>query len=141
MKTVNLKTCSNEIEAEMLKSVLEAEGIKCFLSNVTMSGYPPMSGVDVHVSEEDYPRAYEIAKASAQAKEETENMDKAETNLNDILTHALFYFIGFPAVMMLIDMFTGRDRGWLYYVVQGFFFSLFMSAFRYFEMKRGMRKK
>lgn len=141
MKTIKLKTCNNEIEAQMLKSMLEAEGIKCFLGNVTMSGYPPMSGVDVHVNESDYARAAEIAKASEKPEVPTDESSKAERTINDMLTHAVFYFVGFPFLMFLFDIVTGRSREWLYYVGQGFFFSLFMTAFRYFDLKRRNRKK
>lgn len=54
MKTCKLTTCNNSIEAHLLQARLEAEGIACILSGEIMSTYPPMNGVTVFVSEDDY---------------------------------------------------------------------------------------
>ena len=58
--TRQLTTCNNEVEAYMLKGRLEMEGIPSVIGNAIMSGYPPMSGVNLFVNEEDYDRAREI---------------------------------------------------------------------------------
>lgn len=145
MKTVTLKNCSNQIEAEMLKGHLEAEGIECILTNVTMSGYPPNSGVDILVSEDAYDRAVAILKEvepASDAKQPEPATDEPSKMATVLISHAVFYLIGFPVTMLLIDLlFSGHPRAPLYYLGQGFFFSLFMTAFKYFDLKKRMKKK
>ena len=60
MKTIRLKTCDNIFEAQLVKNELENAGIPVILANEIMSTYPPMSGVDILVSECDYERAMRI---------------------------------------------------------------------------------
>ena len=64
--TRKLTTCNNEVEAYMLKGRLEMEGIPSVIGNAIMSGYPPMSGVNLFVNEEDYDRAREIMASPSQ---------------------------------------------------------------------------
>ena len=60
MKTIRLKTCDNIFEAQLIKNELENAGIPVILANEIMSTYPPMSGVDILVSERDYERAKKV---------------------------------------------------------------------------------
>lgn len=60
MKTVRLTTCASTFEAHCIKGQLESEGICCVMNNEIMSTYPPLSGVDIFVNEEDLERAKEI---------------------------------------------------------------------------------
>lgn len=60
MKTVRLTTRPNAFEAELVKGLLESEGIPSVLNNEIMSAYPPLGGVDIFVGEDDLGRAKEI---------------------------------------------------------------------------------
>lgn len=66
MAIVRLITCNNSVEANMLKSLLENEGIECFLTNenftTLMPGYNGMlgSGIQVMIDERDNEKALEI---------------------------------------------------------------------------------
>lgn len=142
MKTRLLKNCSNAVEAEMLKGMLAEEGIECVLGNVTMSGYPPMSGVDVFVNEIDYYKASAMIKEKEYAEETKKAEDEERASMAQaLLTHAIYCAVGLPAVMFVFDIATGRSRPWNLYLVQGLLFALFMTAFRYFEIRRRLNKK
>lgn len=141
MKTRLLKNCANAIEAEMLKGMLTEEGIECVLGNVTMSGYPPMSGVDVFVNEIDYYKASALIKEKELAEETKKAKDEErESMVQALLTYAIYCAAGLPAVMFIFDMVTGRSRPWNVYVVHGLLFALFMTAFRYFEIRRRLNQ-
>ena len=66
MKTVRLTTCSNAIEANMIKNLLENEEIACFLTNENFTTLMPGcsgilgSGIQIFVDEDDYEKAIEI---------------------------------------------------------------------------------
>lgn len=60
MKTCRLTTCASPVEAHLLQGRLEEEGIESFLGGEIMSGYPPMSGVSVFVSETDLEKARQL---------------------------------------------------------------------------------
>lgn len=142
MKTRLLKNCSNNIEAEMLKGMLAEEGIECILGNTTMSGYPPMNGVDVFVNEIDYYKAAAIIKEREYAEETKKAEDEQRASMvQELLTQAIYCFIGFPVVLFIFHLVSGRVSDWKMYLVQGLFFALFMTAFRYFEIRRKRNRK
>lgn len=66
MKTTILTTCNNNIEASMVQSLLEIEGIQSILTNESYTSlYPGMngtlgSGIDILVSDEDFERASQL---------------------------------------------------------------------------------
>jgi len=66
MAIINLTTCNTSIEANMIKGLLDSEGIECFLTNenftTLMPGYNGMlgSGIQVMIDEAEYERATEI---------------------------------------------------------------------------------
>lgn len=57
-------------------------------------------------------------------------------NIEVLITHGVFYFIAFPAILMLIHLSTGNLQGWLYYLSHGFFFALFMTTFDFFQKRK-----
>ena len=68
MKTVNLITCGNTMEAHIIKGRLNNEGIECFLTNENFTNLMPMynnmlgSGIQIVINEEDFLKASEIIK-------------------------------------------------------------------------------
>jgi hypothetical protein len=60
MSTRKLITCNNAIEAHLVQGRLAEEGIQSILAGEIMRNYPPTSGVNVLVREQDYQRAIEI---------------------------------------------------------------------------------
>ena len=63
MKFVTIKKAHIEGDLLVLKSVLEAEGIKCFLKNQYVTqiiNYMPSLSVELQVPKEDIERALEI---------------------------------------------------------------------------------
>ena len=68
MKTKRLLTCDNSIEAHLIQSKLDSEGIESFLTNENFASLMPMfnnmmgSGIQVMVDEVNYDRAFEIVK-------------------------------------------------------------------------------
>lgn len=66
MKTVVLTTCNNAVEANLIKGMLENNGIECFLTNENFSNLMPFyngimgSGVQVVIDENDLVRAKEL---------------------------------------------------------------------------------
>lgn len=66
MKTVTITSCNNSVEAAMLQSLLENEGIASMLSNENYTClYPNMngamgSGIQILVNETDAEKAFEI---------------------------------------------------------------------------------
>lgn len=142
MKTKLLKNCDNNIEAEMLKGLLANEGIECILGNETMSGYPPMNGVDVFVKVSDYEKALAIVKANEYAEETKKAEEEARTSaVQSLLTHAIFYAVGFPVLQFIFRTISGSGYNWLEGMVQGVFFSLFMTAFHYYDLRKKNKKK
>lgn len=141
MKTRLLKNCSNIVEAEMIKGMLAEEGIECVLGNETMSGYPPMSGVDIFVNEIDYYKASAMIKDKEQAEETKKVEDEQRASMvQALMTYAIYCAVGLPAILLVFDLITGRTRTWQVYVVHGLLFALFMTAFRYFEIRRRLNQ-
>lgn len=70
MNTTVLTTCSNSIEANMIKGMLENNGIKCFLTNENFSGLMPHyngmmgAGVQIIIDEKDMLQAKELLLSS-----------------------------------------------------------------------------
>lgn len=66
MAIIRLTTCTSAIEANLLKNLLENEGIECFLTNenfsTLMPGYTGMlgSGVQIMIDENDKEKSLEI---------------------------------------------------------------------------------
>ncbi|MFH1049364.1 MAG: DUF2007 domain-containing protein [bacterium] len=66
MKFVVLKSCSDVIEANIIKGHLESEGIQCFIANEHISNLLPSmntmkgEGPQIMVMESDYERAMEL---------------------------------------------------------------------------------
>lgn len=66
MATIRLTTCSNTIDANMIKNILENEGISCFLTNENftslMPGYNGMlgSGIQIMIDEKDFENAKKL---------------------------------------------------------------------------------
>ncbi|MGE0078985.1 MAG: DUF2007 domain-containing protein [Bacteroidales bacterium] len=75
MKTIRLTTCSNAIEANMIKNLLENEGINCFLTNenfsTLMPGHTGMlgSGVQIIIDEDDLEKATKALESLQQNEE------------------------------------------------------------------------
>lgn len=71
MSVIRLTTCNNSIEANMLKNLLENEGIECFLTNEyfsnMMPGYSGMmgAGVGVMIDDKDLETAQKVLAGSA----------------------------------------------------------------------------
>lgn len=65
MKTVYLITLENDIQATMLKDVLNNAGIECLIKNEIINSVLPNSPgfqVEMHVLESDYEKAMAILK-------------------------------------------------------------------------------
>lgn len=68
MKTKKLITCENSIEAHLLQSKLDSEGIESFLTNENFTSLMPVfnnmmgSGIQIIVNNDDYDSAVEIIK-------------------------------------------------------------------------------
>lgn len=60
MRTVRLTTCNTAFEAHLLQNLLENEGIPSITNNEIMNTYPPMSGVDIFVNEDDLEQAVAV---------------------------------------------------------------------------------
>jgi hypothetical protein len=66
MTTTILTTCNNVIEANLIKGMLENNGIKCFLTNENFSSLMPHyngmmgAGVQIIIDEKDMPQAKEL---------------------------------------------------------------------------------
>jgi len=66
MSLTRLITCDNAIDANLIKSKLEIEGIHCFLHNENFTNLMPQyfnilgSGIQVMVSSNDYDKALQI---------------------------------------------------------------------------------
>lgn len=60
MSTRKLMTCNNAIEAHLVQGRLAEEGIPTILAGEIMNNYPPSSGVNVLVDEQDYQKAMDI---------------------------------------------------------------------------------
>ncbi|MBN2745375.1 MAG: DUF2007 domain-containing protein [Bacteroidales bacterium] len=72
MKTVNLITCDNVIDAHLIKGRLNSEGIECFLTNENFTNLFPMynnmlgSGIQIIINENDLQIARELLKDKIQ---------------------------------------------------------------------------
>lgn len=66
MEIITLTTCNSSIEANMLKNLLENEGIICFLTNENFSSLMPHysgimgSGVSIMIDEKDKAKAFKL---------------------------------------------------------------------------------
>jgi len=86
MAIVRLITCNNSVEANMLKSLLENEGIECFLTNenftTLMPGYNGMlgSGIQIMIDETNSDRAIELI-----SKQNTEKIECPTCGSEDIV--------------------------------------------------------
>ncbi len=66
MSTTILTTCNNVIEANLIKGMLENNGIKCFLTNENFSSFMPHyygmmgAGVQIIIEEKDLLQANEL---------------------------------------------------------------------------------
>jgi hypothetical protein len=60
--SISIKSCASQEEAELLKSILESNGIKAMISGDDYAGLPLMTsgGVELRVLEEDADRARKI---------------------------------------------------------------------------------
>ncbi len=76
-KTVVLKEFNTSTEANIVKSMLEANGIPCFLSNensvFTPGFFSASSTVLLHVMEEDFEKASSLLNQIPEAFNEEEN--------------------------------------------------------------------
>ncbi len=75
MNTAILTTCNNAVEANLIKGMLENNGIECFLTNENFSGLMPNyngimgSGVQVIIDENDMDRAKELISSQTKPDE------------------------------------------------------------------------
>jgi len=66
MTTINLTTCNNSFEANLMKGMLENNGIRCFLTNENFSNLMPHyngvmgAGVQIMIEESDLEKAQEL---------------------------------------------------------------------------------
>jgi len=69
MDTILLTTCSNSIDANILKGMLDSNDIECFLANENFSGLMPHyygimgAGVSIFINKADEEKAKELIKS------------------------------------------------------------------------------
>lgn len=138
MKTTLLTTCTSATEAEQIQKKLKLAGLKCKLHKVNHKEDANLHEIEVLVAESDYQRALEAMNAPEvqEVSPAPQSASQKAMNIEELLTRAVFYFIGLPAVLFLLHTFTGRTQSWQYYLVHGFFFALFMTSFHFFQKKR-----
>ncbi len=63
-KFITIRTCATAIDAEIIKSKLEAEGIHCFIDEGAARGNPLLTNavgwIKINVPEDDAQRAFEL---------------------------------------------------------------------------------
>lgn len=75
MSIISLTTCSNIIEANMTKNILENEGIECFLTNENFTTLMPHynnmlgSGIQIMIDEKDFEKAQLLLDSGSALKE------------------------------------------------------------------------
>ena len=96
MKTVRLKTFPNQFEANVVKGLLESEGIPCILHGAASNQVLPpiMVPVELLVPESDYRRACEIARVDTDPA-------PATTGSCKFLLRAAALFLAFFLVLFL----------------------------------------
>ena len=67
-KMVEIARCQNQAEAFMLRSLLESEGIECYLKdeiiNQMYGGFVDFGGIKVQIMEDQVPHAMDVMKAN-----------------------------------------------------------------------------
>jgi hypothetical protein len=106
-KTIVIKTCKNEAEAEITRGLLVAKGINAFISKDDVGGmYPSLqatgSGVNIFVRQKDVSKAKQIMRSTKRVTSRASN-HLPSNNVNSMLSSAvwLFFFLGSVVILLL----------------------------------------
>ncbi len=113
MKLVTVKTFTNSVDAHILKTILETEGIESYIFDENMSSMYPMTinnmfgGVKLKIKESDIDRALIVIKDYDSAKLTDSNGDSIicrKCGSTDIITNNLSYKGFFAKLKVLIRL-------------------------------------
>lgn len=101
MKTTLLTTCTSATEAEQIQKKLKLAGLKCKLHKVNHKEDANLHEIEVLVAESDYQRALEAMNAPEvqEVSVAPQTASQKAMSIEELLTRAVFYFIGLPAVL------------------------------------------
>lgn len=149
MALVKLTYCDNNFQAEVLKGRLNDMGIECILQGSNFNnvyGPIPAAAIVVLVEEEDLAKAQELLPIERPASEDAPEdgtivKPKLKLSRQEVLRNGIIWFIGFPLLSYIIDLYLGSTKGIVEYLISGLVFAAAMLLFSWLELKYRNRNR